>query len=151
MRDERQYVVGIITAFLNGSRGRRDWDDFTSSSLRDVELDRIRRCAGAVELPIDAKGKATLQELLEQAELVSGDDPTRPKPWPMEAGMFVGLLVGALLWWATYLPGAGLFSNLHLLILPAAMGAVVVALRNSRKKVGVYDPKIVAQNKKGRV
>lgn len=65
--------------------------------------------------------------------------------------MFVGLLVGALLWWATYLPGAGLFSNLHLLILPAAMGAVVVALRNSRKKVGVYDPKIVAQNKKGRV
>lgn len=46
---------------------------------------------------------------------------------------------------------ASLFSNLHLLILPAAMGAFIVGLRNSRKKVGVYDPKIVAQNKKGRV
>lgn len=143
--------MGVITAFLDGSSGRWDWNAFTSCSLRDVELDRIRRCAAIVELPLDAEGKATLRELLEQAELVDENDPAKPRPWPMEAGIFAGLTVGALLWWANYLPGAGLFHNLHLLLGPAAAGMFLVALRNSRQKVGVYDPKIVERNKRGRV
>lgn len=151
MRDERQYVIDILTAFLAGSGGARAWDDFTSSSLRDVELDRIRRCAAVVELPLDASGKATLQALLLQAELVNGDDPARPKLWPIEAGMLAGLAVGAVLWWYRYLSGGGIFQNLHLLIVPAAVGACIVALRNSRKQVGIYDPRIIAQNKRGRV
>jgi len=151
MRDERQYVVEAITAFLNGSGDPRAWDDFTSCPLRDAEFDRIRRCAADVDLPIDARGEATLLDLLDQAELMGTDDPAAPKPWKMEGGMLVGLIAGAFLWWATYLPGAGLFHNLHLLIVPVAMGAFVVAVRNSQKKVGVYDPRIVAQNKKGRV
>jgi hypothetical protein len=151
MRDERQYVVGVITAFLDGSSGRWDWNAFTSRSLRDVELDRIQRCAAVVELPLDAEGKATLRELLDQAELVGGDDPAKPNPWRMEAGILAGLAVGTVLWWANYLPGAGLFDNLHLLLAPAAAGMFLVMLRNSRKKVGVYDPKIVETNKRGRV
>jgi hypothetical protein len=151
MRDEQQYVVGVITAFLDGSGGRWDWRAFTSCSLRDVELDRIRSCAAIVELPLDADGKATLQQLLEQAELVDGDDPTGPKPWRVEAGILAGLAVGGALWWANYLPGAGLFDNLHLLLFPGAMGMWIVILRNSRKQVGAYDPRIVAQNKRGRV
>lgn len=150
MQDERLYVVEIITAVVNGSGDRWAWHNFTSSSLRDAELDRIRRSAGAVGLPLDAEGRAILHDLLEQAELV-GADPAKPKPWRMEAGMFGGLLVGAGLFWANYLPGAGLFHNLHLLIVPAALGAFVVALRNSRKQVGAYAPEIVAQNKQGRV
>lgn len=151
MRDERQYVVVMISAFLNGFGSRSDWDDFTSGPLRDAELDRIRRCAAAIELPLDAEGKAVLQELLGQAELVSEADPGMPKPWRMDAGLLGGLVVGACLWWVYYLPGAGLFDNLHLLIVPPALGALAVALRNSHKKVGVYDPRIVAQNQQGRV
>ena len=143
--------MGVITAFLDGSGNRWDWNAFTSSSLRDVELDRIRRCAAVVALPLDAEGKATLQQLLEQAELVSGDDPTKPKAWRMEAGILGGLAVGAALWWANYLPGAGLFDNLHLLLAPAAAGMFLVTLRNSRMKVGAFEPKIVEQNKRGRV
>ncbi len=65
--------------------------------------------------------------------------------------MCAGLLVGAFLWWANYLPGAGPFHNLHLLILPAAVGIFVVGLRNGQKKVGIYHPDVVAQNKRGRV
>jgi len=151
MRDERQYVVGVITAFLNGSAGPWDWRAFISGALHDAELDRIRQCAAALALPLNADGRATLLELLDQAELVSIDNPARPKAWPMEAGLLAGLSVGAFMWWANYLPGASLFSNLHLLIIPAAAGMFLVALRNSRQKVGVYDPRIVEQNKRGRV
>ncbi len=151
MRDERQYVVVMITAFLNGFGSRTDWDDFTSGPLRDVELDRIRRCAAAIELPLDAEGRAVLQDLLDQAELVAPAGADGPQPWRVERGLLAGLLVGALLWWVYYLPGAGLFDNVHLLIVPPALGAFIVALRNSHKKVGAYAPRIVAQNKQGRV
>ncbi|MBT2185847.1 hypothetical protein [Sphingobium nicotianae] len=151
MRDERQYVIVMITAFLNGFGSRTDWDDFTSGPLRDAELNRIRQCALAIELPLDADGRAVLKELLAQAELVPHAEPEGPKPWRLEIGLLAGLLVGAALWWANYLPGAGLFDNLPLLVVPPALGALVVVLRNSRKKVGVHDPRIIAQNEQGRV
>ncbi|HEY1124257.1 MAG TPA: hypothetical protein VGE65_01380 [Sphingobium sp.] len=151
MRDEADYVIETITAFLKGSSGPWDWRRFTLSPLRDAELERIRRCAAAVELPLDTEGRAVLQDLLEQAELVGDVDPATPKPWHVEAGAGVGLLVGTVLWWVNYLPGAGLFHNLHLVILPMGVGFFIVTLRNSRKKVGAYNPRIVAQNKRGRV
>ncbi len=88
---------------------------------------------------------------MEQAELVSGNDPTGPNPWKMRNGMLVGLIVGAVVWWTNHLSGAGLFHNLHLLILPMVAGALLTTLRNSWKQVGVYHPKIVTENKKGRV
>ncbi len=44
------------------------------------------------ELPLDPEGRATLRDLLDQAELIGGDDPTKPKPWRMEAGVFAGSL-----------------------------------------------------------
>ena len=151
MREERHYVVETITAFLTGSANRWDWHGFTSNALRDAELDRIRRCVAALDWPLDADGKATLRDLLGQAELVAGDDPAGPRPWRIEAGIALGLLAGALLWWVNYLPGAGLFDNLHLLVVPPAIGAFIVALRNSRKRVGAYDPAIVTHNRNGRV
>jgi len=151
MRDEQHHVVGILTAFLNGALRRSDWKDFTSSALRDAELDRIRRCAATVPLPPDAEGEAILRELLDQAALLSEDDPQRPKVWRIEAGLGAGLLVGAVFWWLKYLPGAGLFHNLHLFVVPAAIGGFLVVLRNSRKRIGAYDPRIVVQNRKGRV
>jgi hypothetical protein len=151
MTNERDYLIVSIKAFLTRSGSPWDWNNFTSHALRDAELDRIRRCAAAVDLPLDAQGEATLQDLLDQAELASGDDPAAPRPWRLEAGLAIGLMVGAGLWWLNYLPGAGLFHNLHLLIVPPAAGAFIVIQRNSRKQVGAYDPRIVAQNRKGRV
>jgi hypothetical protein len=151
MPDERIHVIETIRAFLRGDGRPWDWDDFTSCSLRDAELDRIRRCAEAVRLPLDGEGVTILQDLIVQAELLGGDGSATVKPWRLEAGMLAGLLVGGFFYWWTYLPGAGLFHSLHLLVVPPALGAFAVTFRNSRMKVGAYDPRIVAQNRKGRV
>ncbi|WP_336981432.1 hypothetical protein [Altererythrobacter fulvus] len=67
----------------------------------------------------------------------------------MEFGFVIGLLIGALAWWSAYEPGAGLFQNVQLIIVPAAFGIFVVSLRNRRKRVGPYDPEVVARNKDG--
>jgi hypothetical protein len=150
-RGERGYVIAAISSFLDGSARRRDWDDFTSRPLRDAELDRIRLCAAAVDLPLDGEGVATLRALIDQAELVPGDDPEGREPWRVEIGMIAGLLAGAVLWWVNYLPGAGFFHNLHLIVVPPALGAFVVMARNGRKGIGAYDPRIVARNRQGRV
>jgi hypothetical protein len=72
------------------------------------------------------------------------------KPWRMEVGVLVGLLVGALVWWTAYEPGAGLMQKPQLLLVPAALGALAISLRNKRKKVGPYDPETVARNKTDR-
>jgi Na+/H+-dicarboxylate symporter len=71
------------------------------------------------------------------------------KPWNMNIGMAIGLTVGALLWWSSYVPGAGMFQNMQLLIVPIAMAIVIVSIRNKRRKVGPYDPDTVARNKRG--
>lgn len=147
MRDERQYVFDMIGAFLSGARDNWDWD-FIYFSLANPALDRIRRRAIAVELPLDADGVDSLKALLDEVEAFT--DPTQPKPWRMEAGFICGLAIGALLWWWTFLPGGGLFQNLQMLLIPAAIGIAVVSLRNRKKSVGFYDPEIVARNKRGR-
>jgi hypothetical protein len=74
----------------------------------------------------------------------------KPKPWRIDAGMLVGLLAGALVWWNAYEPGLGLMQKPQLLIVPAALGALVVGLRNKRKMVGPYDPETIARNERGR-
>lgn len=151
MRDERQYVVESIRGFLDGSGAPWDWDRFTSSPLRSTNLNAIRRIAGKVDLPLDAEGEATLRVLLEEAEQLSPEGATKPKSWRMEAGMAAGLLVGAPLWWVAYIEGGGLFQNLHLLLIPAALGILGVSLRNRRLQLGYYDPDVIEQNKRGRV
>lgn len=75
----------------------------------------------------------------------------KPKQWRIEVGMLVGLIVGARLWWRAYEPGAGLMQKSQLLLVPAALGALAVSLRNKRKKVGPYDPETIARNKRGRL
>ncbi|MEO1968607.1 MAG: hypothetical protein ABGW87_07845 [Sphingomonadaceae bacterium] len=74
----------------------------------------------------------------------------RQKPWRMEAGIAVGLLLGGLLWWNAYDPFFGIFHNMELLFIPAVLGAGVVALRNRHKRVGPWDPNTIARNRKGR-
>jgi hypothetical protein len=73
------------------------------------------------------------------------------KPWNMTVGIAIGLLVGVLLWWSSYVPSAGIFQNPQLVIVPAAIAIFIVSVRNRRKKVGPYDPEDIARNKRGRV
>jgi len=150
-QDEQRYVIDTIAAFANGKAGRHDWDDFLNCSLHDAELNRIRRAAAAVDLPLTGEGAAILWDLIEQAELATTKDPIGRKPWRMEAGAIAGLVAGAILWWVNYLPGSGIFHNLHLIVVLPALGMVAVALRNGRKGIGAHHPRIVKQNRQGRV
>ncbi|MBH1992494.1 MAG: hypothetical protein I8H86_06370 [Sphingomonadaceae bacterium] len=151
MRDERHYVIGAIRSFLDGSGGQWDWDGFTSASLRSAALDRLRRRAAAVALPLDGEGEATLRALLEEAEQLDACGTEKRKPWPIEAGVASGAALGAIIWALSFVQGGGIFQNLELIIGPAALGALVVALRNRREEVGYYDPENIEQNKQGRV
>jgi hypothetical protein len=69
----------------------------------------------------------------------------------MTLGMVTGLAAGLLLWWSSYVPGAGWFQNLRLIVVPAAVGILIVSIRNRRKQVGPYDPEVIARNKRGRL
>jgi hypothetical protein len=73
------------------------------------------------------------------------------KPWRMKIGAAIGLIVGALLWWDAYEPGRGPVQNAKLLLVPVAVGILVVIVRNWRKQVGPFDPDVQQSNKQGRV
>jgi hypothetical protein len=73
----------------------------------------------------------------------------KPKPWGMKVGILGGLLVGALMWWSAYDPRLGLTQKPQLLLVPGAVGILVVSLRNRRRKVGPYDPETLERNKRG--
>lgn len=57
-------VARYLSDFLDGSSGEWDWDDFTSISISDLTLDRIRQEADAVPLPLTSHGEAQLRVLL---------------------------------------------------------------------------------------
>jgi hypothetical protein len=67
-REDAAYAAQAIRAFLEETGGAHDWDEFTSCSLRDPELDRIRKLALAVDLPVGPEERATLEVLAEKAE-----------------------------------------------------------------------------------
>ena len=73
------------------------------------------------------------------------------KPWNMTVSVAVGLVVGVLLWWSSYVPSKGVLQNPQLVIVPMAIAIVIVSMRNRRRKVGPYDPETIARNKRGRV
>jgi len=76
---------------------------------------------------------------------------SKPKPWSMGKGAFVGFFIGALVWWSAYEPSAGLLQKPQLIIFPMGVGIGAVALRNRRRKVGAWDPETIARNRRGRL
>ena len=72
------------------------------------------------------------------------------RPWRMEIGALMGLFVGALLWWSAYESGGGPLQKPHLIVVPAALGILVVSVRNKRKRVGPYHPNTIKRNRSGR-
>lgn len=67
-RNNAAYVATTIREFLAGRGGEWDWDEFTSCSLRDPQLDSIRQRARAVELPVGDDERLSLEGLAEEAE-----------------------------------------------------------------------------------
>jgi len=65
---QASHVARTIRAFLDGTCGEHDWDDFTSHPLRDRRLDSIRLRAGAVPLPAGEEERGMLLALAEEAE-----------------------------------------------------------------------------------
>lgn len=69
--EKAAYAARTIRTFLDGTCGRYDWDDFTSCSLRDPEVDSIRLRASSVDLPVDADGERELLALADEADLLA--------------------------------------------------------------------------------
>jgi len=69
----------------------------------------------------------------------------------MTVGITIGLVVGVLLWWSSYVPSKSLFQNPQLVIVPMAIAILIVSMHNKWRTVGPYDPETIAQNKRGRV
>jgi hypothetical protein len=79
------YIAETIGSFLAGTGGEWDWDDFTSCSLPDERLGRIRRRAGAVPLPAGMDERATLLRLAEEAgQLASRPNVRGEEPAPSQ-------------------------------------------------------------------
>ena len=68
---DASHVARTIRAFLNGSGGEGDWDNFISCPLRDRRLDGIRRRAAAVPLPAGEEERLILLALAEEAESIA--------------------------------------------------------------------------------
>ena len=62
------FAARTIRSFLEETCGPYDWDDFTSCSLHDPELDSIRRRASSVNLPVDTDGVRELLALADEAD-----------------------------------------------------------------------------------
>lgn len=67
-KEQAAYAARTIRTFLDGTCGSYDWDDFTSCSLRDPEVDSIRLRASSVALPVDADGTRELLALADEAD-----------------------------------------------------------------------------------
>ena len=52
----RRETANIIEAFLDGTGGKWDWDEFTSFPLQDPELERVRQVCISVP-DIDPPGQ----------------------------------------------------------------------------------------------
>jgi hypothetical protein len=55
------------------------------------------------------------------------------KPWRMGIGFMAGLMAGIATWWSSFEPGTGTFQRPQLVVVPAAIGILIVILRNRRR------------------
>jgi hypothetical protein len=67
-------VAASLRDFLEGTGDGWDWDDFTSIQIADPDLDSIRGRATRIPLPLTEEGLATMQQLLEEAEALAGEE-----------------------------------------------------------------------------
>jgi hypothetical protein len=66
-------VADELRDFLESRGGASAWDDFTTLAIADPKLDHIRERAFEVALPLTDEGRATLQELLAEAERMASE------------------------------------------------------------------------------
>ncbi|NIJ20941.1 hypothetical protein FHS95_002633 [Sphingomonas naasensis] len=65
---ERDLTVKSIRDFLDGTGGDRDWDIYTSISLKNTVLNDIRKKALSIDLPLAAEDRPILEALLKEAQ-----------------------------------------------------------------------------------
>lgn len=73
-QEKAAYAARVIRTFLDETCGPYDWDDFTSFSLRDPEVDTIRLRASGVDLPVDADGQRELRSLADEADRLAASN-----------------------------------------------------------------------------
>lgn len=66
--DDYSYVVRSLEKFINQTGKVWDWDDFTTSSFKQPELEEIRRQAQEIDLPVTVEGSEKLRSLLMRAK-----------------------------------------------------------------------------------
>lgn len=62
------FAARTIRSILDETCGPYNWDDFTSCSLHDPEVDSIRLRASSVNLPVDADRVRELLRLADEAD-----------------------------------------------------------------------------------
>lgn len=65
-QQEAAYAARTNRTFRDGTCGDYDWDNFTSCSLGNREMNRIRRAGGNVDVPVDDEGRAILLSLADE-------------------------------------------------------------------------------------
>lgn len=71
-------------------------------------------------------------------------------PWPMKTGFFIGAAIGGFTLLLSPISRTT-SQQLSLIIVPAAIGILVVIIRNSWRKAGEFNPKHQEKNKRGRL
>lgn len=64
-------VARYLRAFIEGTGGEWDWDDFISIPIANSKLEAIRRRAIEIDLPIQGEGLEILKALLAEAETLA--------------------------------------------------------------------------------
>ena len=73
---------------------------------------------------------------------------TKAKPWRVEVGLAIGFAVGVFLWSAGGEPFK-LAELCRLIVGPSVVAIAVISASNKLKRVGPYDPEVLARNKGG--
>lgn len=90
-----------------------------------------------------ARAKAAGRDLHPLANIASMPDAAQMKPWNMTVGIAVGLLVGILFWWSSYVPNKGMFQQLQLVLFPPVIAILIISARNRRKKMATMTPRLL--------
>lgn len=98
-QQEAAYAAQAIRTFLDGSCGDRDWDNFTSCSLRNAEVDSIRRRALDVPLPVGPDEDKALAALADEADCMSNWTGSPPLRVLDELAAFDAMRRFLEIWW----------------------------------------------------
>ncbi|MFD1105097.1 hypothetical protein [Sphingobium olei] len=75
-------VVGYLEAFIDGTDGDWDWDNFTTIPIADPRLDNIRDRVAALDVPLSNRDIPALTALLAEAKKIAAEDHVKSSSYP---------------------------------------------------------------------